>query len=86
MAYFLATYVIGDGEQYEHRGTLIFEAKTAEEAEEMAAAEAYEPGTDNHQSSFRHGDGLTTCKLRDCRKITEGQMRFLERVELAYRK
>ncbi len=86
MKYFLATYEILDGE-HEHKGAVIFEAETAEEAYKMADAEEYDPETDNGKFYFSYGgDGMTACKFRSCREITEEQMRFLEQVGLAYRK
>ncbi len=94
MKYFLATYEILDGE-HEHRGAVIFEAETAEEAYKMADAEEHSPDTvytDNEwdEQQFKYfdfgGDGTTAAKNRGCREITKEQVQFLEEVGLAYRK
>ncbi len=86
MKYFLATYEILDGE-HEHKGALILEAETAEEAYRLADAEEFEPETDSDKFYFSYcGDGMTACKNRGCQEITPEQMQFLERVGLAYRK
>ncbi len=86
MKYFLAQYEILDGE-HEHRGAVIFEAETAEDAYIMADAEEYDPETDNAKFYFSYGgDGMTACKNSRCSEITEEQMHFLEQVGLAYRK
>ena len=86
MRYFLSTYEILDGE-HEHKGAVIFETDSAEEADRLADAEEYKPETDTgaHYFSFA-GDGLTACKHRGCREISKEEMEFLERVGLAYRK
>ncbi len=86
MKYFLATYEILDGE-HEHKGAVIFEAETPEAAYKMADAEEYDPDTDDAHYYFSFGgDGMTACRNRGCQEITEEQMKFLERVGLAYRK
>ncbi len=86
MKYFLATYEILDGE-HEHRGAVILQAQTPEEAYRKADAEEYEPETDTGQSYFSYcGDGLTACKNRSCVEISAAEMQFLERVGLAYRR
>ena len=86
MKYFLATYELRDGE-HEHKGAVIFEAQTAEEAYKLADAEEYDPDTDNAKFYFSFGgDGLTACECKSCQEITEEQMLFLERVGVAYRK
>jgi hypothetical protein len=86
MKYFLARYEILDGE-HEHKGAVIFETDSVEEAYRLAEAEEYEPETDavTHYFSFG-GDGMTACKYRSCREISREEMAFLERVGLAYRK
>ena len=86
MKYFLAIYEILDGE-HEHKGAVILEAETAEEAYKMADAEEYAPETDSEKFYFSFGgDGMTGCKNRGCQEISKTQMQFLERVGLAYRK
>ncbi len=86
MKYFLATFEILDGE-HEHKGVVIFEAETPEEADKMADAEEYNPETDKETFYFSYGgDGMTACKNKGCLEITEEQMRFLESVGLAYRR
>ena len=86
MKYFLATYEILDGE-HEHKGAVIFEVETAEQAYKMADAEEYKPDTDNAKFYFSFcGDGMTACSNRGCQEITEEQVQFSERVGLAYRK
>jgi hypothetical protein len=86
MKYFLATYELLDGE-HEHKGAVIFEAETAEEAYKMADEEEFDPDTDNAKFYFSFaGDGETACRNRGCQEITEEQMQFLEQVGLAYRR
>lgn len=86
MKYFLATYEILDGE-HEHKGAVIFEAETVEQAHTLADAEEYDPDTDNEKFYFSFGgDGMTACTNSGCQEITEEQVQFLERVGLAYRR
>ncbi len=86
MKYFLATYELLDGE-HEHKGAVIFEAETAEEAYRLADAEEFDPATDNTTFYFSYGgDGMTACSNRGCREITKEQMEFLEQAGLAYRR
>jgi hypothetical protein len=86
MTYFLATFEILDGE-HEHKGAVILEAQTLEEAYAMAEAEEYDPATDSPAYYFSFaGDGLTACKNMGCREISKEQMAFLEQVGLAFRK
>jgi len=86
MKYFLATYKILDGE-HEHKGALILEAETGEEAFKMADAQEYDPDTDDARLYFSFcGDGLSACKNNGCYEITKEQMEFLERIGLAHRK
>ncbi len=86
MKYFLATYEILDGE-HEHKGALILEAQTADDAYLMADTEEYDPETDHETFYFSYGgDGMTTCKNRTCTEMTAAEVKFLERVGLAYRK
>ena len=86
MKYFLARYELLDGE-HEHKGAVIFEAETAEEAYELADAEEYDPDTDNAKFYFSFcGDGMTACTNTGCQEITKKQVEFLERVGLAYRR
>ena len=84
MKYFLATFEILDGE-HEHKGAVIFEAETAEEAYRMAEAEEYDPETDTATFYFSFGGaGMSACRNRGCLEITEEQMKFLEYIGLAY--
>ena len=94
MKYFLATYEILDGE-HEHRGAVIFEAETAEQAYKMADAEEHDTETmytdeelaERKLKYFDFGaDGTTAASNTSCQEITEEQMRFLEQVGLAYRR
>jgi hypothetical protein len=86
MKYFLATYEILDGE-HEHRGAVIFEAKTAKEAYRLAEAEEYEPETDAPTFYFSFaGDGTTACKNTGLEEISREEMELLECLGLAYRK
>ena len=85
MKYFLATYEILDGE-HEHRGALILQAESHEEAYQLAEAEEYDPDTDDPKFHFSFaGDGMTGCKNTGCQEISTAEMEFLERVGLAYR-
>ena len=94
MKYFLATYEIIDGE-HEHKGAVIFEAETAEQAYKMADAEEHFSDTEYtdeevENGKFKYfdfgGDGTTAARNRGCQEITEEQMKFLESVGLAYRR
>ena len=86
MKYFLATYEIIDGE-HEHKGALIIEAETTDEAWKLAESEEFDPTTDNgsHYFSFC-GDRLIGCRNNGCTEMTQEQMQFLERAGLAYRR
>ena len=86
MGYYLATYEILDGE-HEHKGALILEAQTTDEAYRMADAEEFDPETDSEKFYFSYGgDGMTACRNQGCTEITEAEVKFLERVALAHRK
>jgi hypothetical protein len=92
--YFLATYELLDGE-HEHNGAFIIEAITRQEAEKIATDEEHSPEThytaeDREQGRFKYfdfgGDATTAARNRGINEITEQEMRFLERVGLAYRR
>lgn len=93
MKYFLATYEITDGD-HEHKGAVIFEAETVEEAWKMAKAEEHYSNTEYTDEEveqgklkyFDFGDGETAARNRGCREIMLEQVEFLEREGLAYRR
>jgi hypothetical protein len=93
MKYYLATYNLVDGE-HEHSGTVIIEAKTLQEAREIATDQEHSPATtyteeEQANGTFKYfdfgGDGTTAAKNQEVIPISDREMRFLERVGLGFR-
>ena len=84
MKYFLATYEIIDG-MHGHKGAVIIEARTIEEAENIAESQEHDVDTSEEEHKyFDYGDGTTASKNEIVTEITNEEMEFLRRVGLAY--
>ena len=95
MKYFLAGYEIRDGE-HEYSGFFIIEAENHQEATKIALQNEHdtnnytngwsEENKEKEAAYFDFQDGETAASNKSLTEITEEEMRFLQRVGVAYRK
>ena len=83
MKYFLARFTIYDGE-HEHGGEFVVKAKSLDTARQIAMKEQHDVGSDEANTWWDYGDGLTASELNSIEEIKKSEAEVLDRLRAAY--